>query len=430
MIKKDQVLDKLIEMFCLTPSITDKMLSVVPYIGMDLVSSRKKILSKKMLEVADNTITEQLEANQQTLQLKNDDFIELATAKYTTHKHLVKHLLKQELEYLAREEPRGEDWATIQELLLKVCVVVADEIVSLDSLVSIQPMPGPTSLIYQMVYEQVDPYQPLLSDWRAPQLNFVTIPITAKSRTFQTKFRTDILENDKIYEKLFGLELMKALVNVLAREVGYEICSEVVHDILEITTPNISIISQPEGEPAIPYPTKVGLAIAAASNAIARSTRRGQANVLLTSTVGLSNLKSYIIMSEQQLGWKYEPATNNNNDSNMYHAGDIICATSKKIIHRVLVTTCLRDDDNYDTFILGYKSPVSGADAGYVYSPCVMIGTAGTTIGDFDFVPSVQLKTRYGKHIVDSNSKNTYGKTENYYRTIRVQQMTDFWPDC
>jgi hypothetical protein len=221
-----------------------------------------------------------------------------------------------------------------------------------------------------------------------------------------------------------GTASARELESIVGSEVGAEICTEIVTDLLRLAAQNgPPQLIHNKGVLREEFAQSFFGALGAAANDIARTSRRGLGNTIVCSLMGLSSIECYFF-KEDSIGLRYEPIPNNPGFKMMpsiFHVGNFVHTKDNSVAFKVLVTTTIKDDDNSDTFLIAYKG-VSETDSGYIYSPHLLVSSAGVDIDATNFATSVPLITRYSKHIKETNIDNpTLSDSQNYYRVVKVQ---------
>jgi hypothetical protein len=214
------------------------------------------------------------------------------------------------------------------------------------------------------------------------------------------------------------------VVRAVAREIGEEICSDIIGELIDISKSTCLTINRRFFRTRAGHAQQFIESFNTHRYQIAKNTRRGGGNVVLCSPIGLSSLKLYLSLQLKSSKMVFESVTTAGVvlTDTIHHVGNIVNSKNKKVICKVLVSTCVVDTDDYDTFLIGYKGN-SDIDTGYVYAPYIPALAAGTVMNPITFTPESIVITRYGKY---TNDTDEFSATCNYYRTMRVQRLPTF----
>jgi len=297
----------------------------------------------------------------------------------------------------------------------------------------VQPMTGPTGLIFAMKAK----YKGAVSDTEAlgldvPDTSFsgphattvaeemgtaagtafaemaFTIDkttVTATTRALKAEYTMELAQDLKA---VHGLDAESELANILSTEILAEINREVLNTVnssaVTATDIDISAVASAgnDGRWAVERYKNLGMKVELEANAIAVATRRGKGSFILCS----SNVASALAASGSL---DYAPALSTN--LKVDDTGSLFAGTLNGSI-KVFVDPYAASD--YVT--VGYKG-TNAYDAGLFYCPYVPL-TMVKTIGADDFQPRIGFKTRYG---MVSNPYTSIADNSNaYFRNFVV----------
>ena len=244
--------------------------------------------------------------------------------------------------------------------------------------------------------------------------------VTAKSRALKAEYSLELAQDLKA---IHGLDAESELANILSTEILAEINREVIRTINSqaktgALTSNVAIqgifdlSTDADGRWSVEKFKGLMVQIEREANRIAKETRRGRGNFIITSSDVASALSATGMLD-------YAPALStqlNVDDTGNTFAGVLNGRT------RVYV-------DPYataDYITVGYKG-TNAYDAGLFYCPYVPL-TMVRAVGENDFQPKIGFKTRYGmvsNPFVGDTPANglAAAKSNQYYRIFRVDNI-------
>lgn len=247
--------------------------------------------------------------------------------------------------------------------------------------------------------------------------------VTAKSRALKAEYSLELAQDLKA---IHGLDAETELANILSTEILAEINREVIRTINSqaktgALTSNTAIngifnlSTDADGRWSVEKFKGLIVQLEREANQIAKDTRRGRGNFIITSSDVASALSASGMLD-------YAPAMNtslNVDDTGNTFAGVLNGRT------RVYVDPYATQD--YIT--VGYKG-TNPYDAGLFYCPYVPL-TMVRAVGEETFQPKIGFKTRYGMvsnpYVDTANVSNRDGlaavKTNQYYRIFRVDNI-------
>ena len=250
------------------------------------------------------------------------------------------------------------------------------------------------------------------------------IAVTAKSRALKAEYTMELAQDLKA---VHGLDAEQELANILSTEILAEINREVVRTINltatigaqeNVTTAGtFNLDVDANGRWSVEKFKGLMFQLERESNAIAKATRRGKGNVLICSSDVASALQMAGVLD-------YTPALASNNlsvdDTGNTFAG-VLNGRIKVYIDPYFAAT---SGVHYAT--IGYKG-TSAFDAGLFYCPYVPLQMV-RAVGQDSFQPKIGFKTRYGmvaNPFATSNADGdvAFSKKNIYYRRIAISNL-------
>jgi hypothetical protein len=250
--------------------------------------------------------------------------------------------------------------------------------------------------------------------------------VTAKSRALKAEYTVELAQDLKA---IHGLDAESELSNILSQEILAEINREVIRTIYKVAKPGSASTATPgtfdldvdsNGRWSVERFKGLLFNIERDANVIAQDTRRGKGNFIICS----SDVASALAMSGVL---DYTPALNTNlnvDDTGNTFAG-VLNGRFKVYIDPYSANTGAASQ----FYVAGYKG-TSPYDAGIFYCPYVPLQMV-RAIDPSTFQPKIGFKTRYGMianpYVVDG-SGNTDGDTftadrNQYYRACKVTNL-------
>jgi len=246
------------------------------------------------------------------------------------------------------------------------------------------------------------------------------VAVEAKTRALKAEYTTELAQDLKA---VHGLDAETELANILSSEILVEINREVVRTIFTnavqgaaktATAGTFDLDVDANGRWSVEKFKGLMFQIETEANAIAKQTRRGKGNIVICSSDVASALQMAGILD-------YTPALNSNNlqvdDTGNTFAGVLNGR------YRVYIDPYA--GDNY--LVVGYKGS-SAFDAGLFYCPYVPLQMV-RAIGENTFQPRIGFKTRYGmvSNPFAEGSGQGLGRLEPntnvYYRRVRISNL-------
>jgi len=247
------------------------------------------------------------------------------------------------------------------------------------------------------------------------------VSVSAQSRALKAEYSMELAQD---LRAIHGLDAETELANILSTEILAEINREIIRTINVVakqgaqddvtTAGTFDLDTDSNGRWSVEKFKGLMFQIERDANQIAKDTRRGKGNVLITSSDVASALQMAGVLD-------YTPALNSNNlqvdDTGNTFAGVLNGR------YRVYI-------DPYTTgnyYTLGYKGS-SAFDAGIFYCPYVPLQMV-RAVGENTFQPKIGFKTRYGVVANPFAEGTAYGngaltKDSNvYYRRVLVNNI-------
>lgn len=250
------------------------------------------------------------------------------------------------------------------------------------------------------------------------------IAVTAKSRALKAEYTMELAQDLKA---VHGLDAEQELANILSTEILAEINREVVRTINltatigaqeNVTTAGtFNLDVDANGRWSVEKFKGLMFQLERESNAIAKATRRGKGNVLICSSDVASALQMAGVLD-------YTPALASNNlqvdDTGNTFAG-VLNGRIKVYIDPYFAATA---GTHYAT--IGYKG-TSAFDAGLFYCPYVPLQMV-RAVGQDTFQPKIGFKTRYGMvanpfATSAADGALEFAKKNIYYRRIAITNL-------
>lgn len=244
--------------------------------------------------------------------------------------------------------------------------------------------------------------------------------VTAKTRALKAEYTMELAQDLKA---IHGLDAETELSNILSSEILAEINREVVRSIYRAAKPGaqtnttnsgiFDLDTDSNGRWSVEKFKGLMFQIERDANVIAQQTRRGKGNIIMCS----SDVASALQMAGQL---DYAPALNNN--LQVDDAGNTFAGVLNGR-YRVYIDPYAANAAAKQFFVVGYKGS-SPYDAGVFYCPYVPLQMV-RAVGENTFQPKIGFKTRYGlaqnPFSTSDATDVTLGTNDNvYYRRVQV----------
>ena len=258
------------------------------------------------------------------------------------------------------------------------------------------------------------------TDFAEMAFSIEKVTVAAKSRALKAEYTTELAQDLKA---VHGLDAETELANILQSEILVEINRELVRTIYTNAKPGavatavagtFDLDVDANGRWSVEKFKGLMFQIEQEANAIAKGTRRGKGNMVICSSDVASALQMAGVLD-------YTPALNSNSlnvdDTGNTFAG-VLNGRYKVYIDPYAV-------GNY--LVVGYKGS-SSFDAGLFYCPYVPLQMV-RAVGENSFQPKIGFKTRYGMVSNPYAQGATQGNgaltvnTNEYYRRVNVTNL-------
>lgn len=309
--------------------------------------------------------------------------------KEISFKLTLKTILQNQLHYFNNESQsiKGKNFFNNKKLFLTIVKKIFVELKPLFEIVGVQPLLGPVGLVYQLEYKQC-------ADSDSISLEIVSKAIQAYSRKLQMAWSPEAMQDIK---PTHDFDLEEEISAIFAAEISVEIINEVLADLVNVVKDKDPFCI-PLSTPTLSQDNAILCTLTRASSRIAKDTRRGIGNIIVTNPTGIAQL--------QQLSTHITFVPNEvHSYGNLVHAGNLVYSDGRKAWEVYVSTLCNAINDIQ--YLIAYKGGNGEVDTPYVYSPYIPLLSSGVVVNPDTFLPLVKFMTRYGKHISE-NAKNYY----------------------
>ena len=252
------------------------------------------------------------------------------------------------------------------------------------------------------------------------------VTVTAKTRALKAEYSIELAQDLKA---VHGLDAETELANILSAEILAEINREVVRTIYgtakqgcAVGTTNVGSFNldvDSNGRWMVEKVKGLAFQIEREANTIAKTTRRGKGNVLIVSSDVASALAMAGILD-------YQSALQSQVSLTVDDTGNTFAGTLFGRI-KVYIDPYAPTSSSSEFAVVGYKGS-NAYDAGLFYCPYVplqMVRAVDTT----NFQPKIGFKTRYGLVANPFAEGTTQGVgalnvlSNNYYRAFKIQNL-------
>ena len=267
-------------------------------------------------------------------------------------------------------------------------------------------------------YGSVDTSGTAGSDFQQMAFSIDKVTVTAKSRALKGEYSMELAQDLKA---VHGLDAETELANIISQEILAEINREVIRTIYfsaahgaqhNVTTIGVfDLDTDSNGRWSVEKFKGLMFQIEREANAIAKATRRGKGNIIITS----SDVASAMAMAGVMDG------------SGIDDSGNTFVGTLNGRYKVYIDPYFSASATNF--FVVGYKGS-SAYDAGIFYCPYVPLQMV-RAVGENSFQPKIGFKTRYGMTanpfatqtdpFTDSVGLGTGANL--YYRLVRVDNL-------
>ena len=246
------------------------------------------------------------------------------------------------------------------------------------------------------------------------------VTVSAKTRALKAEYTTELAQDLKA---VHGLDAETELANILQTEILSEINREVIRTIYSVAVAGASGAATPgtfdldvdaNGRWSVEKFKGLMFQIEQEANAIAKGTRRGKGNLVICSSDVASALQMAGVLD-------YTPALN----SNTLEVDDTGNTFAGVLNGRFRVYVDPFAGANY--LVVGYKGS-SSFDAGLFYCPYVPLQMV-RAVGENSFQPKIGFKTRYGmvsNPFANGSAQGSGALSANanvYYRKVTIANL-------
>ena len=248
--------------------------------------------------------------------------------------------------------------------------------------------------------------------------------VTAKSRALKAEYTMELAQDLKA---IHGLDAETELANILSAEILAEINREVVRTIYTVAKPGAQADTatagifdmdvDSNGRWSVEKFKGLMFQVERDANAIAQQTRRGKGNMIICSSDVASALQMAGVLDTS-------PALNNN--LNVDDAGNTFAGVLNGR-YKVYIDPYSANNAASQYYTVGYKG-TSPYDAGLFYCPYVPLQMV-RAVGENTFQPKIGFKTRYGLTANPFAEGTTAGggaltaNANTYYRRVKVTNI-------
>jgi len=248
--------------------------------------------------------------------------------------------------------------------------------------------------------------------------------VTAKSRALKAEYTMELAQDLKA---IHGLDAETELANILSAEILAEINREVIRTIYTVAKPGaqtdtatagiFDLDVDSNGRWSVEKFKGLMFQVERDANAIAQQTRRGKGNTIICSSDVASALQMAGVLD-------YTPALNNN--LNVDDSGNTFAGVLNGR-YKVYIDPYSGNGAASQYYTVGYKG-TSPYDAGIFYCPYVPLQMV-RAVGENTFQPKIGFKTRYGMTANPFAEGATAGagalnaNLNTYYRRVQVTNI-------
>ena len=254
-------------------------------------------------------------------------------------------------------------------------------------------------------------------DFQQMAFSIDKVTVTAKTRALKGEYSMELAQDLKA---VHGLDAETELANIISQEILAEINREVIRTIYfsanhgaahnTTTTGVFDLDTDSNGRWSVEKFKGLMFQIEREANAIAKATRRGKGNIIITS----SDVASALAMAGVMDG------------SGIDDTGNTFVGTLNGRYRVYIDPYFSASATNF--FVVGYKGS-SAYDAGLFYCPYVPLQMV-RAVGENSFQPKIGFKTRYGmvanpfsNSSLDPFTGAIADGTNAYYRLVRVDNL-------
>jgi hypothetical protein len=252
------------------------------------------------------------------------------------------------------------------------------------------------------------------------------VTVTAKTRALKAEYSMELAQDLKA---VHGLDAETELANILSSEILAEINREVIRTIYKVaktgaqigttTAGTFDLDTDSNGRWMVEKVKGLAFQIEREANAIAKTTRRGKGNILIVSSDVASALAMAGLLD-------YQSALNAQVNLTVDDTGNTFAGTLFGRI-KVYIDPYFPVGQTSEFAVVGYKGS-NAYDAGMFYCPYVPLQMV-RAVDTGSFQPKIGFKTRYGLVANPFAEGTTQGngslnaQTNNYYRAFKIANL-------
>lgn len=386
----------------------------------------------------------------QELEDSNNLLLDTLVSEYEdkTQRLIARQILVNELQYISTEEAamgnkNVDVLSSKKSWLMCIAARVVRTLMTFDGIIGIQPMQGPVGLIYHLGLSPVHEEETEEPTNNEEQLNKafnsvqqVKLEITSKAieamtRKLQTVWTIEAMQDMETYR---GIDIEAEIISAISHEVAYEISNELIGDLVALAEQNPASTAIATRVPTPEISDQINLIMVhlnKLSTLIAKTTRRGAGNKIITTPLGVALLQSsshvrFVPVKTDKIG----------GFNSLMLVGYLTTDFSKLsddvqyqyAVYSTLSPSIHSNNSNEIKFLVAYKGN-SATDTGYIYAPYIPVITSGVVVDSQTFQPLIQLKTRAGKWTkwfkkedeLSNVESNNIGKSSDYYALLNFE---------
>ena len=252
------------------------------------------------------------------------------------------------------------------------------------------------------------------------------VTVTAKTRALKAEYSIELAQDLKA---VHGLDAETELANILSAEILAEINREVVRTIYSVaktgaqvgttTAGTFDLDTDSNGRWMVEKVKGLAFQIEREANTIAKTTRRGKGNIIIVSSDVASAFAMAGILD-------YNSALNSQVNLTVDDTGNTFAGTMFGRI-KVYIDPYAQTSSTNEFAVVGYKG-TNAYDAGIFYCPYVPLQMV-RAVDTGTFQPKIGFKTRYGLVANPFAEGTTQGlgalnvQANNYYRSFRIANI-------
>ena len=252
------------------------------------------------------------------------------------------------------------------------------------------------------------------------------VSVTAKSRALKAEYSMELAQDLKA---VHGLDAETELANILSTEILAEINREVIRTIYSVakvgaqvgttTAGTFDLDTDSNGRWMVEKIKGLAFQLEREANTIAKTTRRGKGNVMICSSDVASALAMAGLLD-------YQSALNSQVNLTVDDTGNTFAGTLFGRI-KVYIDPYFAANSTSEFAVMGYKGS-NAYDAGIFYCPYVPLQMV-RAVDTNNFQPKIGFKTRYGLVANPFAEGTTQGNgaltvaSNNYYRAFKISNI-------